>query len=96
VDGEVHGAAADLEEAETGPKDGQSGPFMWRRLAVDGELVVEVGIGGRGGRRLGQGATRRCTRAQGRVRTVGEGLERAVCDGSMTMITVVFRAAHEQ
>jgi hypothetical protein len=30
VDGEVHGAAAELEEAEMGPKDGQSGPSAWR------------------------------------------------------------------
>jgi hypothetical protein len=40
VDGGVHGAAAELEEAETGLKDGWSGPSTWRRLAADGELAV--------------------------------------------------------
>jgi hypothetical protein len=49
VDGEVHGAAAELEEVERRPKDGQSGPSMWRRLAADGEPAVEAGTGGRGG-----------------------------------------------
>jgi hypothetical protein len=96
VDGHVHGAAAGLEEAEMGPKDGRSGPSAWRRLAADGEPVVEAWIVGRGGRRVGRGAARRCTRAQGWVGTVGEGLERAVRGGSMTMSTVVFIAAQER
>jgi hypothetical protein len=34
---------------------------------VDREMVAEARTGGRGGRRLGQGATRRCTGARGRV-----------------------------
>jgi hypothetical protein len=34
VDGEVHGVAAELEDAETGSKDGQNGPSAWRRSAV--------------------------------------------------------------
>jgi hypothetical protein len=61
VDGEVHGAVAKLEEAKTGPKDGRSGPSMWRRLAADGELVVE------GPQQAGVGVT-------GGVRAVGEGV----------------------
>ncbi len=86
VDGEVHGAAVELEKAETGLKDCQSGPSAWRRLVADGEPVVEAGTYGLGGRRLGRGAARRCTKAQGRVR---EGLERAVCGGSAMTSTVV-------
>jgi hypothetical protein len=42
LDGEVHGAAAELEEAEMGPKDGRRGPSAWRCLAADGEPVVEA------------------------------------------------------
>jgi hypothetical protein len=38
-----------LEEVETGPKGGQSGPSTWRCLAADGEPVVEAGTGCRGG-----------------------------------------------
>jgi hypothetical protein len=34
VDGEVHGAAAELEEAEMGLKDGRSGPSTWGCSAV--------------------------------------------------------------
>jgi hypothetical protein len=34
VDGEVHGAAVELEEAEMGLKDGRSGPYTWGRSAV--------------------------------------------------------------
>jgi hypothetical protein len=49
VDGEVHGAAAELEEAETGPKDRQSGPSTWRCLAADGEPAAVACVGGRGG-----------------------------------------------
>jgi hypothetical protein len=96
VDGEVHRTAMELEEAETGPKDGRSGPSAWRRLAADGEPAVEVETGGRGGRRLGQGVARRCTRARGRFKAVGEGLERAVCGGSAMTTTVVFEAAQER
>jgi hypothetical protein len=48
VDGEVHGAAVELEKAETGLKDCQSGPSAWRRLVADGELVVAACAGGRG------------------------------------------------
>jgi hypothetical protein len=66
VDGEVHGVAVEFEEVEMGPKGGRSGPSMWRHLAANGELAVEAGTGGRGGRRLGRGAARRCTRARGR------------------------------
>jgi hypothetical protein len=63
---------------------------------ADGELAVEAGTGGRGGRRLGQGAARRCTRARERVGTAREGLEWVVCGGSaMTSIAVV-GAAHER
>jgi hypothetical protein len=36
-------------------------------LAADGETTAEARTGGRGGRRLGQGAARRCTGARGRV-----------------------------
>jgi hypothetical protein len=46
VDGEVHGAVVELEEVETGPKGGRSGPFAWRRLVADGEPVVEGGTSG--------------------------------------------------
>jgi hypothetical protein len=53
VDSEVHGAAAELEEAEIGPKDGWSGPSAWRRLVADGEPVVggprQAGVGVTGG-----------------------------------------------
>jgi hypothetical protein len=42
VDGEVHGAAAELEEAEMGPKDGQSGPSAWRHSAVRKEVAPGV------------------------------------------------------
>jgi hypothetical protein len=61
VHGEVHGAATELEEAETGLKDGRSGPSAWRRLVADGEPVVE------GPRQAGVGVT-------GGVRAVGEGV----------------------
>jgi hypothetical protein len=37
VDGEVHEVAAEIVEAKTGPKDGQSGPSTWRRLAGEEE-----------------------------------------------------------
>jgi hypothetical protein len=60
VDSEVHGAAAELEEAETGPKDGRSGPSGWRRLVADGEPAV-----GEGPRQAGVGVT-------GGVRAVGD------------------------
>jgi hypothetical protein len=96
VDSEVHEAATELEEAETGPKDGRSGPSTWRRLAADGEPVVEAGTSGRGGRRLGRGATQRCTRARGRFGTVREGLERAIYSGSAMTSTTVFGVAHER
>jgi hypothetical protein len=58
VDGEVHGANAELKGAVTGPKDGRSGPSMWRRLAADGEPAAVACAGGRGGlmSRLGSGA----------------------------------------
>jgi hypothetical protein len=46
VDGEVLGAAFEIEEAETGPKDGQSGPSAWRHLAVDGEPAAAACAGG--------------------------------------------------
>jgi hypothetical protein len=36
-------------------------------LAVDLEMTAEARIGGRGGRRLGRGAARRCIGARGRV-----------------------------
>jgi hypothetical protein len=42
-------------------------------LAADGEMVGEARTGGRGGRRLGLGATRRCTGAWGRVGWGSEG-----------------------
>jgi hypothetical protein len=45
VDGEVHRAAVELEEAETGLKDGRSGPSAWRCLAADGEPVIEAACG---------------------------------------------------
>jgi hypothetical protein len=61
VDNEVNGGAAEPEEVKTGPKNGQSGPSTWRRLAVDGEPVVE------GPRQAGVGVT-------GGVRAVGEGV----------------------
>jgi hypothetical protein len=61
VDGEVHGAAAELEEMETRPKDGWSGPSVWRRLADDGEPAVG------GPRQARVGVT-------GGVRAVGEGV----------------------
>jgi hypothetical protein len=48
VDGEVHGATVELEKAETGLKDCQSGPSAWRRLVADGEPVVAACAGGRG------------------------------------------------
>jgi hypothetical protein len=95
VDGGVHEAAAELEEVETGSKDGRSGPSMWRCLAADEEPAVEARTGGRGGRRLGRGAARRCTRARGWVGTVGEGLEWAVCGGSAMTSTTVFGVAQE-
>jgi hypothetical protein len=73
VDGEVHGATVELEEAVTVLKDGWSSPFVWRCLAADGEPVVggpqqaEVGVTGRvravgegvfGGAMLGVGSRR--------------------------------------
>jgi hypothetical protein len=36
VDGEVHGAAAELEVAETGLKGGRSALSMWRHLVANG------------------------------------------------------------
>jgi hypothetical protein len=81
---------------ETGLKDGRSGPSTWRHMAADGELAVEVGTGGRGSRYLGRGATRRCTRARGWVRIVGEGLERAIRGSSATTSTAVFEVAQER
>jgi hypothetical protein len=96
VDGEVHGAVAELEEAETGLKDGRTGPSAWRHLVADGEPAVEAGTGGRGGRRLGRGAVRRYTRARGWVRMVEEGLERGVYGGLVMMSTAMFGAAQER
>jgi hypothetical protein len=54
VDGEVHGAAADLEKAETGLNYGWSGPSTWRRLAVGGPRQARVGVTG-GVRAVGEG-----------------------------------------
>jgi hypothetical protein len=42
VDGEVHGAAAELEEAEMGLKDGRSGPSVWRRSEVKKEAAPSM------------------------------------------------------
>jgi hypothetical protein len=44
------------------------------------ESTVEARTGGRGGRRLGRGAARRCTRAQGRVGWAGKWEERVGTD----------------
>jgi hypothetical protein len=47
VDGEVHGAAVKLEEAETRPKDGRSGSSAWRCLMADGEPTMAACVGAR-------------------------------------------------
>jgi hypothetical protein len=57
VDGEVHGAAAELEEAEMGPKDSRSGPSAWRRSAVKKEAAP--GMAERRGKANGREGTRR-------------------------------------
>jgi hypothetical protein len=61
VDGDIHVAAAELEVAETGLKEGWSGPSVWRRLVVDGEPAMG------GPRQVGVGVT-------SRVQAIGEGV----------------------
>jgi hypothetical protein len=55
VDGEVHGATAELEEAETGLKDGRGGPSAWRRSAVRKEGAPGVAERRQATRQRGEG-----------------------------------------
>jgi hypothetical protein len=71
VDGEVHGVNAQLKGAVTGPKDGRSGPSMWRRLAANGEPAAAACAGGQGGQCPGWGAARGPGEARGGERILG-------------------------
>jgi hypothetical protein len=57
--------AAELEEAEAGPKDGWSGPSTWMLLVADGEPTAAPCVGGQGG---GRCSSRGAARGPGEAR----------------------------